>query len=105
MPDVIYLGPSDNLLLKEGGKEYHPGDTIRMSAEALGNLTRAGMRFAHAHSEEEAAAIQAQLNPPLYEAPVELATAPPPIEHAPASAVVPQPEPTHARPRDTKEST
>lgn len=119
MPDVVYLGPSDNLLLKDGGRVYHPGDTIRLSAEALGNLTLQGMRFAHAHSEEEAAAIEAMVHPPAYVPPVELVTGGPDIaapaaEHGTEPRVVnlapdpePEPEPVpaaHSRRSSSKES-
>lgn len=89
MPDVVYLGPSDNLLLKEGGKEYHPGDTIRLSAEALGNLVRAGMRFAHAHNEAEAAAIEAQVHPPVFVPPTELVTMDPEPDPVPVAKAEP----------------
>lgn len=91
MPDVIYMGPADVLFLEEGGRAYHPGDKIRLSQEALGNLTRQGERFAHAHSEEEAAAIEAQIHPPEFVPPA------PPL----VSVTEPAPEPA---PKAKKES-
>lgn len=40
-----YLGPSDHLLLKEGGKVYHPGDEVPVSKEVAMGLVRAGHVF------------------------------------------------------------
>lgn len=61
MPEVIYMGPSDTLLVH--GHEYHPGDRIRLGADTIGNLTRVGERFGYAHEDHDQAAMVAELHP------------------------------------------
>lgn len=45
---VRYLGPADNLTLEEGGRVYHPGDNVPISAAMAKHMSRVaqgGHRF------------------------------------------------------------
>lgn len=42
---TTYQGPSDALLLEEGGKVYRPGDSVPLSAAQVAAMRAAGHRF------------------------------------------------------------
>lgn len=58
-----YLGPSDNLILKEGGKVYHPGDDVPITAALARHLShrnQGGHRFEGGESASKAPAAEAE---------------------------------------------
>ena len=60
MTSHVYVGPSDSVLLPDGKRAYHPGDSIPLTKDQKAGLERSGHRFSDTDAEAVAATGIAQ---------------------------------------------